>query len=288
VLVTSGSTGSYATTLTVRRNLVTTGSGTVDCAASEGRCIVVALDPGDLGTSVRTPICFTPSGCLPSDVQPPAGVAPLRYRDPIFSDVTTTADIIYGNALDFEGHPVALELDIHEPTGDSVAARPVVVDAHGGGFVGGHKELHPSLRSLVRRGFVVASIDYRLVRSGTGHSCDADDPDPGPNCRETVQNAVNDAQTAVRWLRANATTYRIDGTRIAIQGVSAGGVIAAAVGVFPATDESSGSPLPVERQRLGVEVRRPARQPTPPSDATRGRESSRCGGRSVGAARCRR
>jgi predicted esterase len=250
VLVTSSSTGSYATTLTVRRNLVTTGSGTVDCAASnptsapasEGRCIVVALDPTDLATSVPTPICFTPSGCLPSDVQPPAGIAPLRYRDPIFSDITTTADLTYGNAVNWAGQPVALELDIYEPTGDTVTARPVVIDAHGGGFAGGSKSLTWATASLVRRGFVVASINYRLVPANSNLVCDADDPDPDPNCITTVQNAVNDAQAAVRWLRANATTYRIDSTRIAIQGSSAGGAIATAVGVVPATDESSGSP----------------------------------------------
>jgi BD-FAE len=42
--------------------------------------------------------------------------------------------------------------------------------------------------------------------------------------------AVNDVKAAVRWMRAHATEYRIDTTRIAVSGCSAGGQIAALVG----------------------------------------------------------
>ncbi len=62
---------------------------------------------------------------------------------------------------------------------------------------------------MAAKGFVGATIEYRLV------------PDfrfPAP---------VEDSKAAVRWLRANATTYRIDTDRIGVAGGSAGGHLAA-------------------------------------------------------------
>jgi predicted esterase len=88
----------------------------------------------------------------------------------------------------------------------------------------------------VHHGFVVVSINYRLLSGGcTGSNLT-------PECLNAAQAGINDAQAAVRWLRANAATYRIDTNRIAIEGFSAGAIIATGVGVLADQPGSSGNP----------------------------------------------
>jgi acetyl esterase/lipase len=71
-----------------------------------------------------------------------------------------------------------------------------------------------------RLGYVAVSIDYRLLSPvGCGGN-----PDPTPTCQAAALGAQHDAQAAVRWLRRNAATYRIDPGRIAMGGSSAGAV----------------------------------------------------------------
>jgi acetyl esterase/lipase len=97
---------------------------------------------------------------------------------------------------------------------------------HGGGFSGGSKtspELVDQAHNYARKGYVNVSIDYRLAPTGCI-------PTPGPQCLIAVVHARQDAQTAVRYLRANAATYGIDATRIAIGGSSAGAITALNVG----------------------------------------------------------
>ncbi len=156
----------------------------------------------------------------------PTGPAPLRYRDPVFSTVTKTTGVTYGTAVDQSAQPVALKLDVYRPTGDTVTSRPAIVWVHGGAFSSGDKssgELVDQATQFALKGFVNVSINYRLA--------------PG-NCLGVVSQvcviaalqAREDAQTAVRFLRAQASTYGIDPTRIAIGGSSAGGITALAVG----------------------------------------------------------
>jgi dienelactone hydrolase len=177
------------------------------------------------------------AGCT---VPRPAGEGTIRYRDPVFTDVTITRDLQYGSAPSQTGETVALKLDLYEPTGDTQTKRPVLVWTHGGGFSGGDKAsgIPPDIgNTFARLGYVVASINYRLISTG----CTGGGALP-PACVQAAVDAQHDAQAAVRWLRANAATYRLDATRIGIGGESAGAITAVLTGVRSEDPGSSGNP----------------------------------------------
>src|SRR5262249_52976054 len=114
-----------------------------------------------------------------------------------------------------------LALDLYEPAGDHLAARPAIVWIHGGAFAKNSKT-DPNLvriaRYFAQLGYVTASIDYRLLNPN---------PDAGfPYPATAVNAARDDPRDAVRFLRRNAATYRIDPARIAIGGASAGAMTA--------------------------------------------------------------
>ena len=169
----------------------------------------------------------------------PPGDGTIRYRDQVFSNVNVTRDIVYGNAPDLEGNPVDLELDLYQPVGDTVNQRPVVIWVHGGGFTSGDKSSGATQANFfARHGYVAASINYRLL-SPTG--CGGN-PDPTPECQQAALGAQHDAQAAVRWFRRHAGTYRIDTSRIAIAGSSAGAVTSLLVDWRSEDPGSSGNP----------------------------------------------
>lgn len=113
----------------------------------------------------------------------------------------------------YAGTSPAQLLDLYLParTGTSI---PLVVVIHGGGFADGDKHDEPAIvGALNRAGYAAAGINYRLS---------AEAPFPA---------AVQDAKASVRWLRANAARYGIDPARIGAWGTSAGGNLAAMIGV---------------------------------------------------------
>jgi len=157
-----------------------------------------------------------------------------RYLDEIFSDVSVTKDLVYGEAALPNGERLKLRLDLYEPAGDKEIRRPAVVWIHGGGFFQGDKGDLPMTILAWRfalRGYVTASINYRLERK---HMADA-------NIRQPVLDAMCDARAAVRWLRRNATSYRIDENKIAIGGGSAGAFTALHV-AYALGEGDSGNP----------------------------------------------
>lgn len=157
----------------------------------------------------------------------PKGAAPLRYRDAVFTAVDTTANITYGSAVDQQGQTVSLELDLYRPAGDSVVSRPAIVWIHGGSFCCGSKtsaEIVDEATTFAKRGYVNASIEYRLAPSG----CSAGGVTS--ECVVAIQQALDDAQAAVAFLRANAAAYGVDPQRIAVAGTSAGAITALNVG----------------------------------------------------------
>ena len=195
------------------------------------------------------PLRCSTAGCL--NVLPPPGDAPLRYRDDVFTNVTTTTNITYGSATNQAGQVQSLELDVYRPAGDTVTSRPAIVWIHGGGFSGGNKtspEIVAQAQAFARKGYVNVSIEYRLVAGG----CSAGGVTQA--CLQAIVDAQHDAQAAVRFLRANASTYGIDTTRIASAGTSAGAITALHVAYNSEDPGTSGNPGPSSAVRSAVSL----------------------------------
>lgn len=161
-----------------------------------------------------------------------------RFVDEVFRHVRIDRAIQYGTAPGRDGAPEALLLDLYRPRGDHRARRPVMVWVHGGGFSSGSRT-HRTLRSLAlgsaRRGFVAASVDYRILAP---HGCAVLDED----CRAAAVSDQHDVQAAIRWVRANAGRYRLDPSRVAVGGTSVGGVLSYMVGTRADDPGASGNP----------------------------------------------
>ncbi len=107
--------------------------------------------------------------------------------------------------------------DLYLPGG---GRRPAVVMIHGGGWVEGSRHAYDELAAaMAAMGVVVFNIDYRL----------ADKAQPGT--RWPAQ--LVDAQLAVRFLRAHAAEFGVDGRHIGAIGDSAGAQLAVFLGVLP-------------------------------------------------------
>ena len=112
----------------------------------------------------------------------------------------------------------ALRMDLRRPPVDGPV--PVVVWIHGGGWRNGSRDELPDVLAaagfrdrLLRRGYAVADVDYRL--SG-----------------EAIFPAqLHDVKAAVRWLRAHATLLGLAAERFVAWGESAGGHLAALTGL---------------------------------------------------------
>jgi acetyl esterase/lipase len=178
------------------------------------------------------------SGCVSNLVTPP-GAAPLRYRDEIFTTVDKTTDVAYGSALNSQGQTESLKLDVYQPAGDRATSRPAIVWVHGGSFSSGDKtspELVDEANTFAKKGYLNVSINYRLMPGGCSAS------GATANCVTAIIDSKHDAQAAVRFLRANAATYKVDPNRIAIGGTSAGAITALNVGYDPTEVGNSGNP----------------------------------------------
>ena len=214
-----------------------------------------------------------------------------RYRDSTFK-VVKTKDVVYATkvpqlnarhnlmaivqdifkqnisfyANETVTKDVDLTMDIYSPKDDTENKRAAVIVAHGGSFVAGAKgdtdqKSVAYCDSLAARGFVAASIDYRLGVTLNGEFTDPATVEANAaiyisvygmekdlavktalfgdinthhynlsidkvDYARAVYRGVQDINAAVRYLRANAETYGIDPERIYVLGNSAGAILA--------------------------------------------------------------
>ncbi len=158
----------------------------------------------------------------------------VRYIDDVFTEVTSTTGLKYGENSEIFGTFRELFLDVYEPTGDVADNRPVVIFAFGGSYIQGERDDVAFLcESFARKGYVAVTIDYRLF----------DGPlFPPPNdiqMTEVVIKSVGDMKAAIRYLRQDAdtgNTFRIDPNMIIVGGISAGSITACHTAVLDSTD----------------------------------------------------
>lgn len=188
------------------------------------------------------------SACANDD---PTGIDP--EGEPFLEEVyqaTVENDLQYGAAPDENGAEETLLLDLFQPTNDE-PLRPALIWLHGGSFQEGHKgTMTEFARRFAQRGFVSASVNYRLREDAEFDYTDPDDE----LAEEVKRDAQHDIQAAVRWLRANAGDLRIDPDLIFVAGYSAGGTAALRVAAYPDDSGSSGNPGPSSSVAAAVAV----------------------------------
>ena len=131
---------------------------------------------------------------------------PRPNRGKLPDGVVAHRDLVYAKAGEKE-----LLLDVYVPEDAKGQSLPLVVWIHGGAWRGGNKKNCPAL-PLTKRGYVAASISYRL------------------STEAIFPAQIEDCKAAIRWLRANAGKYSIDPERIGVWGSSAGGHLVALLG----------------------------------------------------------
>ena len=114
---------------------------------------------------------------------------------------------------------ISLRLDACLP--NSPVKTPAVIIVHGGGWVRGDRriDVQPLFEPLSQAGLAWFSISYRLATDVTRFGV-----------------AIDDVQSAVRYVKAHADEYNIDPNRIALIGESAGGQLAAMAVLRGGTD----------------------------------------------------
>lgn len=126
-----------------------------------------------------------------------------------------------------------LKMDIYRPEKAIRQPSPCVVVIHGGAWMSGKRQdMTAFCTELAKRGVVAATVQYRLA----------------PKFKWPAM--LDDVQTAVRYLRANAAKYEIDPNRIGAMGASAGGHLSLFLGARETRD-----PKPTEFASTSSRVR---------------------------------
>lgn len=162
---------------------------------------------------------------------------------------TTTVTTSYGSSVNFAGNVLSHSMDISYPTNDvpPPSGRPLMLLIHGGSFLSGTKndgDIQNMRLDFAKRGYVTASIDYRLgfFQTVSNWHCNL----PGWDCfnaSDTTEwiracyRGIQDAHGAIRYLVNNASTYNIDPNKVFVVGQSAGAFIALGVGFMDHASE---------------------------------------------------
>ncbi len=175
------------------------------------------------GLPVMFALGLLAAGALPTVAQQPKGAVKLTDAKVI------TADHVYKKAS-------GGELTLHgffPADWKATDKRPVVVFFFGGGWKSGaYTQFVPQCEYFAGRGLVTLSADYRIESKH----------------KTTPDKCVEDAKSAVRWVRAHADKLGIDPDKVIASGGSAGGHIAACTalveGFDAATDPKDTSCVP--------------------------------------------
>ncbi len=184
---------------------------------------------------------FRPKASFALALRPVIKVEPTeRYQKEVFDNIEVKSNIIYGKAKGYwtsspysndpyvvtlskglvktfkDNELLDLKLDLYFLRTDSLKKKPVVMLVHGGAFYIGSKESaceQALATALAKRGYFVASIDYRLGFK----------PTPA-DIEMSAYRAVQDAHAALRFLSFHSKGMGIDPNQVYVGGTSAGAV----------------------------------------------------------------
>lgn len=183
------------------------------------------------------------------DDEPPTPCETNRYLTEQFDQLDSTT-IQYGSNVLPTGTSRDLYMDIYSPANDDLAARPVLIWAFGGAFIGGQRsDMRQLAIASAKRGYVSATIDYRLLSLLGGI----------PNSTEALDIAVKamgDMKAAVKYFKYDAATqnqFKIDPNQIYVGGVSAGAITALHTAMVTQEDLVDQEVIDVVEQNGGVE-----------------------------------
>lgn len=133
-----------------------------------------------------------------------------------FAAIPTAPDsstfISYENQI-YDNTSRDLHIDIYSPK-NICTPTPLIFIIHGGGWRAGSKEMErPLAQTLTQHGFCTATVEYRL----------------SPEAQYPA--GVVDLKKAIKWIKKNSSNYGIDSSKIILLGGSAGGTLAALLGV---------------------------------------------------------
>ncbi|XHR98026.1 alpha/beta hydrolase [Mucilaginibacter sp. UC70_90] len=123
--------------------------------------------------------------------------------------VTEVRNLVYGRVGGRELH-----IDAFTPSAVKKKPTPAVIIIHGGGWRSGNRAQHiPLAQHLAALGYASFTVEYRL------------------STEALYPAAVNDIKWAIQWLHTNAKRFNINPDKITVLGFSAGGQLAALVGM---------------------------------------------------------
>lgn len=188
-----------------------------------------------------------------------------RYQKEFFNNIEVKSNVVYGKAAGYwtsspysndpyvvtlgkgliktfkDNELLDLKLDLYFSRTDSLKKKPVVMLIHGGAFYIGSKESaceQALAYALAKRGFFVASIDYRLGFKPTATDIEM-----------SAYRAIQDAHAALRFLAHHAPGIGFDPNQVYVGGTSAGAVASLNV-AFMDNDERPARILEAEKKGM--------------------------------------
>ena len=143
-----------------------------------------------------------------------------RFIDPQYfsnTQIDSIKNVSYGKVLNYKGDAIDLQMDLYFPNNsiDTMAKRPFILLMHGGGWHGGSREQFSyQCREFAKRGYVTATMSYRL-----GY-----DKDVEGDYMRAIYRGQQDANSAMRYIAANAQAFKVDNSWLFFGGSSAGAV----------------------------------------------------------------
>jgi acetyl esterase/lipase len=164
--------------------------------------------------------------------------AQLPYTEELYA-TRSELDINYGSATNYAGNEVQLFVDLYKPVGDANLHRPLIVLVHGGAWIGGNRndnDIQNLAPHFASRGFVVASISYRLgfhpspAGGSNTFTCTAVTneancvyPADSNEVVRAIYRGMQDVKGAIRFMKGRAELDSVCQENVYLAGVSAGG-----------------------------------------------------------------